>query len=136
MSAYLNEEVVLEMSKFSQGTGTNTFDREINLLARGRVFCNAQSKLVVSSTHIFSLLSENGLGLGQLFAKLGLLPSFHLRSYGKTTEILYRTYVLQIEGLQCTITEVFPATLFTSDYDSATENFTKEIWQKMPLDSC
>lgn len=87
---------------------------------------------MVSSPEIFSLLSEKGYGLGQLFAYLRLLPTFTLLSYGKTEELLYRTYTLEIEGLKCTITEVFPASLFTSDFDSATKNFTRETWQKIP----
>jgi len=131
MSAYLNDEVILEMKSFERIPGTNNFDREINLKSRGKVFCNAQSQLEVTSTKILCLLEERGFGLGQLFSSLGLLPSFRLISCGKTTEILFRKYALEIDGMICTITEVFPADLFTSEYDAATKNFTKETWEKV-----
>jgi len=131
MSAYLNDEVVLEMIRFERTPGSNNFDREINLKVQGKVFCNAQSQLVVSSPKILCLLEEQGFGLGQLFASLGLLPVFRLISCGKTTEILFRKYALEIDGMTCTITEVFPADLFTSEYDVATKNFTQETWEKV-----
>jgi len=131
MSAYYNDVVVLELCKFERigNYESNTFTREVILKCKSKIFCNARTQLLVTNNHVLSLLEEKGMGLGQLFAFLKAQPVFTLLDCGKDDKKLWRHYRLEIPGLVCIITEVFPANLFTIDFTSKEDEFTPEIWE-------
>ena len=96
-----------------------------------QVFCNAKSCLDIPGEDVLDLLVDKGMGFGQVFSHLHRLPVFTLIACGKSSEVLWRKYKLEITGMTCTILEVFPADLFHTDYLTATKNFTKEVWEKV-----
>jgi len=133
MSAYFNEVVVLELLKFKQiGGDGSSFEREIVLKCKNKVFCNARTRLSVTSDTVLSLLQDKGMGFGQLFTFLKAQPVFKLLDCQKDKKALWRHYKLEIPGMICIITEVFPVNLFTLDLDSPVDEFTADIWEAIP----
>jgi len=127
ISAYYNSAVTLTILRFDR-TGHNTFVREVLLHCQNHVFCNARSHLTVTSPKILSLLVDQKMGLGQMFAYLGTSPQFELLSHGKDSERLWRTYVLTIpEAMEVTITEVLPINVFDLKCDEP-DLFNENSW--------
>ncbi|KAI9189283.1 hypothetical protein H9P43_000714 [Blastocladiella emersonii ATCC 22665] len=85
-------------------------DREIHLLCQGEVLCVAKSSLVITSPDYYDLLITRGVGLGQFFRHVGVLPAFELLEVRKpeAPADMFRLYTLSCPGVVCTIGETFP----------------------------
>ncbi|KAJ7350049.1 hypothetical protein DFH08DRAFT_742458 [Mycena albidolilacea] len=101
-------------------------NRQIHLQCSGRIVCTATSTVKISSARCARLFLEEGYGIGQLFKKVGISPSFELLEVGiggpddtATVEKgvglglgegrLWRRYRLGIPEIECEILEVFAA---------------------------
>ncbi|KAF7309792.1 Rhomboid domain-containing protein [Mycena indigotica] len=96
--------------------------RQVHLQCGGKVVCVATSQVKISSARCAHLFIEEKYGIGQLFSKLDVSPSFELLSVGignqddnlLTVEKglgqgpqLWRKYKLSIPEFECEILEVF-----------------------------
>lgn len=58
------------------------------------------------------MITEENVGIGQLFQKLSVLPQFKLVNLGKTDRLFWRDYILEYQGIICQIREEFPVDLY------------------------
>ncbi|KAI8801360.1 hypothetical protein BJ742DRAFT_837723 [Cladochytrium replicatum] len=88
------------------------FKREVDIICREKVCCHATSTITISNAAYVSLVTEKGVGIGQLFRYLNMLPEFELLDLGRNEKGFWRRYVLCSEGISCEILEEFPHDLF------------------------
>jgi len=99
--------------------------RQVHLLCEGRTVCVATSSVTITSPECARLFLEEKYAIGQLFRTLGTAPKFALlkigtgegnsdgfkgaqkNEQGHSTK-LWRKYTLDVDGVACEITEVFP----------------------------
>ncbi|KAF9001665.1 hypothetical protein BDQ17DRAFT_1244246, partial [Cyathus striatus] len=89
-------------------------DRQVHLMSSGKIVCIATSSVTITSPECGKLFLEEGYAIGQVFQRLRSTPIFTLvditegpRENGKGGS-LERTYIIEMEGFVCRITEVFP----------------------------
>ncbi|KAH6569010.1 hypothetical protein BSLG_002024 [Batrachochytrium salamandrivorans] len=88
------------------------FDREVDIHCLGKLCCNAKSDITVSDAKYIDLIVNKGIGIGQLFRYMNILPEFELLSVCRESDFLIRNYVLESHGIRCIIKESFPNDLF------------------------
>ncbi|KAF7308788.1 hypothetical protein MKEN_01078100 [Mycena kentingensis (nom. inval.)] len=107
-------------------------NRQVHLQCAGKVVCVATSTVKISSARCAHLFLEEKFGIGQLFSKLNITPSFELlgvgiggegvsssaieKGFGRGEDVspatvekgqLWRKYRLATNEIECTILEVF-----------------------------
>ena len=106
-SAYYGAPVSVQVLK-CEPVGPMAFDREVNLLVDGKVFCTAVGKIELFSDICKTAIEEKNVGVGQLFRFLGVLPSFKLLSSGRNPDgALWRDYDLSCPQIRCRFVETF-----------------------------
>jgi hypothetical protein len=88
ISAFYNQPVTVNILKNQrqrrqhkeggEKVGVVKYEREVELSCFGVVFCRAVSWVELSERKVVSLVEEQGVGIGQLFRLLHLLPEFNL----------------------------------------------------------
>ena len=78
------------------------------------MLCDAKSVVTISDPEILKLITQENVGIGQLFQRLNVLPKFELIQLGKTQEFFWREYTLKHTGITCHIHEFFPIPLYES----------------------
>jgi hypothetical protein len=126
-SAYFNLPVTVDIlhntrSELSKQDEENDptviakFEREVNLLCKNKIVCNAKSQVLIKDKSVYELVVEKGVGIGQIFRYLDRLPSFELHCLGRTEKTFWREYSLWIDGVDCRILEVMPSSMFNPDW--------------------
>lgn len=93
--------------------------RQVHLLCGSRVVCIATSTVRITSPECARLFLKEKYAIGQVFREVKKAPRFELISVGSGAENemakvevgkrkLWRKYLLEIEGFECEILEVFP----------------------------
>lgn len=111
MSAYYGAPVTVKVRRCDRvgdgKFGFGLYDREVDLVADGRVFCTAVGRIELQDASCAAAVEGGKVGLGQLFRYLGALPKFVLLEAGKQDGVLWRCYSLSCAQLQCEFTERF-----------------------------
>jgi hypothetical protein len=112
LSAYFAAPVTVEV--VSQRVDGEAIERVVDLVCKelGVVACHAETTATVTDLRIRQLLTETGMGIGQITALLGLRTTFELGAAGEGGGAFWRTYRLTGEGFSYRITEVFQADLY------------------------
>ncbi|KAJ1824718.1 hypothetical protein GGH91_001219 [Coemansia sp. RSA 2671] len=92
--------------------------RDINLVCNRIVVCSAQSTVDLLTTKAADLVISKGVGIGQLFRYMNVLPTFtlleaHLSDHNASFE---RLYELRSDDVVCTIAEKFPDGMLDPDF--------------------
>lgn len=114
ISSYYNSAVSVDIKHCTE-MEPGTFDREVDLSVKGKVFCTAKSSLSSKTTECAHLLREKSVGLGQLFRYLRIYPTFRLLDVGRNDDNggFWRLYELDCpEVLNCRILETFAPDTF------------------------
>ena len=91
---------------------SSVWDRQVTLLVRGSPFMDAKSTVFITDREWAERVAQDGLELGALFRVMGVLPTFDLRSVGRSTACFWRTYTLSCPGMTAEITETFALDTF------------------------
>ncbi|KAI9201907.1 uncharacterized protein BJ171DRAFT_427130 [Polychytrium aggregatum] len=130
LSSFHNSTVTVKIIKNNQlaesdervPNGTVVFDREVNLLCKNKVRCNATSLVKISNPEYLKLVLEQKVGIGQLFSRyLNVLPEFKLLKVGKSESSFWRDYSLSCPGIECILREVFPLSVFEIEAEACSE---------------
>eukprot|EP00126_Sphaerothecum_destruens_P003834 Sdes_comp17625_c0_seq2m6890 len=117
VSSYYNEPVFLDIvynrKREDSPPDCPVYDRQITLTCKGQQFCVATSTVKLSSQRIIDLVEKDGIGIGQLFRNLKLVPTFRLLSCGRTSSCLWRVYNLNADNIECVIREECSANIFS-----------------------
>lgn len=125
LSAFFNSRVAVVIKKnklveYLPGKRA-VFEREVEIVSysaegSGRSCCIATSTVTISDLEMMSLVMNEalGIGIGQIFRHLNILPSFNLVRVGRQKDVFFRDYVLSSRGIECEIHESFPDDLFLS----------------------
>ncbi|KAJ1804332.1 hypothetical protein LPJ56_006756, partial [Coemansia sp. RSA 2599] len=83
------------------------FDRVINLVCNGTVVCTATSTVDLLTDKAADLVIGQGVGIGQLFRYMNVLPTFLLRAAQLSDDdsSFERVYELRSDDVVCKITE-------------------------------
>ncbi|KAJ1644534.1 hypothetical protein J3B02_006454 [Coemansia erecta] len=94
------------------------FDRVINLVCNGTVVCTATSTVDLLTTKAADLVIGQGVGIGQLFRYMNVLPTFLLRAaqLSDHDSSFERVYELRCDDVVCEITEIFPDGMLDPDF--------------------
>jgi len=111
MSAYYGSPVTVRVKKCQKVENSSMlYDREVDLVSGGRVFCTAVGKIQLLDESCVEAVESKKIGVGQLFRYLGALPRFVLHEAGrKEGGVLWRRYSLSCDQLTCEFTETFAA---------------------------
>ncbi|KAI8904115.1 hypothetical protein EDD86DRAFT_260444 [Gorgonomyces haynaldii] len=114
LSSYFNHNVSVDIVRNVMSTDNQSivFDRMVYLKCQGKTLCTATSQIIVQNQEMIRLVTEDGIGIGQLFRYLNLLPQFKLLKANRTRDGFMREYLLTADGVQCDIVEEFPCDLF------------------------
>lgn len=125
ISAYFNTKITVNILKnelSSRTADSVIFDREVDLQRDDKevsllclfyeICCHASSTITIQDEHILFLITEQNVGIGQLFRYLNILPEFQLINLGRSEEVFWREYYLKSPGIECRIKEVFPQHMF------------------------
>lgn len=124
ISAYYNATVSVEILQNNKRENTNVFERVVLLKCLDQVFCKATSVVEIGNSSKALSLLESGVGLGQLFSLIQMLPEFELidvsldstncvcKRCGDSCRAFSRLYKLKSDALTCTIKEEFPKNPF------------------------
>ena len=87
-SAFYNSPVSVEIvyntaRKNGDDEQARVYDRQVTLHCMGSCFCTATSTISLSSDDVIRLVEVEGIGIGQLFRHMRLLPTFFLLSAGR-----------------------------------------------------
>ena len=111
MSAYYGSPVtvgVRRCEKVHDEKIKMLYDREVELLVGGKVFCTAVGRIELLDSSCVEAIESKKVGVGQLFRFLGALPRFVLLEAGrKENGVLWRRYSLSCDQLCCEFTETF-----------------------------
>lgn len=77
MSAYYGTTVEVKVKR-CDNVAYGVYDREVDLIAFGKVFCTAIGQISTTDARCMDAVASNKIGIGQLFASLGVLPEFAL----------------------------------------------------------
>ncbi|KAJ1948093.1 hypothetical protein EC988_005313, partial [Linderina pennispora] len=123
LSAYYNlpvsvEVLVNEPEQPEQRTLPIRYCRTINLVCNGIVVCTAQSTVDLLTKKAADLVVNQGVGIGQLFRYMNILPTFalieaHLSEHDGSFS---RLYDLCSEDVACRIREDFPDGVLSPDF--------------------
>ncbi|CAG8517449.1 10321_t:CDS:2 [Ambispora gerdemannii] len=105
-------------------------DREVNLCCKGKVLCNAVSRLFVYDEKILDIINEQDIGIAQIFRCFEKLPDFQLLLIGRTDTTWWREYSLCIDGMECYIKEIFPKNLFKNEWIDQVDNNPDDFFDK------
>ena len=86
MSAYYGSPVKVHIKHcelINKANDMAIYEREVDLVVQGNIFCNAISKIEIYDEYCESLVRNKVVGIGQLFRYLGILPSFNLIAAGR-----------------------------------------------------
>ncbi|KAJ2570906.1 hypothetical protein GGH95_004197 [Coemansia sp. RSA 1836] len=105
--------------------------RDINLVCNRTVVCSAQSTVDLLTPKAADLVIAKGVGIGQLFRYMNVLPTFmlleaHLSDANSSFE---RLYELRSDDVVCTISEKFPDGMLDPGYcvSAATTTATGDV---------
>ncbi|KAJ1663122.1 hypothetical protein IW140_005327 [Coemansia sp. RSA 1813] len=92
--------------------------RNINLICNRTIVCSAQSTVDLLTTKAADLVVSQGVGIGQLFRYMNVLPTFSLLEahLSDSDSSFSRVYELRSADVVCTITENFPDGMLSPDY--------------------
>ncbi|KAJ2398667.1 hypothetical protein GGI23_003108 [Coemansia sp. RSA 2559] len=92
--------------------------RDINLICNRTIVCSAQSTVDLLTTKAADLVVSKGVGIGQLFRYMNVLPTFSLleAQLSDSDTSFSRVYELRSADVVCTITERFPDGMLSPDY--------------------
>ncbi|KAI5124268.1 hypothetical protein M0805_005117 [Coniferiporia weirii] len=103
--------------------------RQVHLVCNGRTVCVATSSVTITSPRCAQLFLQEGYAIGQIFRKMGVVPTFELLEAGLVDDLddadnadtfeklgngsrrekkIWRRYTLKTEGFFADIVEVFP----------------------------
>ncbi|KAG0334020.1 hypothetical protein BG004_000595 [Podila humilis] len=109
------------------------FQREVNLICKNKIVCNAKSQVFVKDQQVYDLVVNKGVGIGQIFRYLDRLPSFELHTLGRSDKTFWREYSLHIPGVHCRLLEVMPSALFDQGWlEMAEEMIDWDVDVKAP----
>ncbi|KAJ2174495.1 hypothetical protein EV181_007164 [Coemansia sp. RSA 532] len=96
------------------------YSRDINLVCNRRVVCSAQSTVELLTCKAVDLVVRQGVGIGQLFRYMNVLPMFRLLEAHLSDEdaSFDRLYELRSEDVACVICERFPDGMLDPDFCS------------------
>jgi hypothetical protein len=77
MSAYYGTTVEVKVKRCEK-VGYGVYDREVDLIAFGKVFCTAIGQIRTTDPRCMDAVASNKVGIGQLYVSLGVLPEFGL----------------------------------------------------------
>ena len=117
MSAYYGSPVTVQVKKCQKVENSSMlYDREVDLVSSGRVFCTAVGKIQLLDGSCVDAVESKKIGVGQLFRYLGALPRFVLHEAGrKEGGILWRRYSLSCDQLTCEFIETFAPDFWATD---------------------
>ena len=113
MSAYYGSPVTVRVKRCdkvagNEAVGKMLYDREVELLVGGQVFCTAVGRIELLDSSCVEAIESKKVGVGQLFRYLGALPRFVLLEAGRKEDgVLWRRYSLSCDHLRCEFTETF-----------------------------
>ncbi|KAJ2554161.1 hypothetical protein EV175_002680 [Coemansia sp. RSA 1933] len=126
LSAYYNLPVSVEVlcneAEGDSQPGNKTlpirYYRDINLICNRTIVCSAQSTVDLLTTKAADLVVNQGVGIGQLFRYMNVLPTFSLLEahLSDSDAGFSRVYELRSDDVVCTITETFPDGMLNPDY--------------------
>lgn len=129
VSSYHNAPVSVSILK-NERVADGRFSREVSISVFGVVFATARSTISVDCADYITAIVEKGLGIGQLFRHLCILPTFELAAAGRIAcsaasddglerlladasgGCFWRDYVLHGPDLKCEIREVIRSDVF------------------------
>ncbi|KAJ1853919.1 hypothetical protein GGH12_004514 [Coemansia sp. RSA 1822] len=96
------------------------YSRDINLVCNRRVVCSAQSTVELLTCKAVDLVVRQGVGIGQLFRYMNVLPMFRLLEAHLSDDdaSFDRLYELRSEDVACVICERFPDGMLDPDFCS------------------
>ncbi|KAJ2159040.1 hypothetical protein GGF46_003332 [Coemansia sp. RSA 552] len=94
------------------------YSRDINLVCNRTIVCSAQSTVDLLTDKAADLVVSQGVGIGQLFRYMNVLPTFTLLEarLSDTDSSFSRLYELRCEDVACIISETFPDGMLDPDY--------------------
>ncbi|KAJ2821820.1 hypothetical protein IWW50_004481, partial [Coemansia erecta] len=115
LSAYYNLPVSVEVvhnapaRAKTQGLPVR-YTRDINLVCNRTVVCSAQSTVDLLTRKAADLVVSQGVGIGQLFRYMNVLPTFRLLEAHLSDDdaSFSRLYELRSDDVACVISERFP----------------------------
>ncbi|KAJ2333969.1 hypothetical protein GGI00_002073 [Coemansia sp. RSA 2681] len=92
--------------------------RDINLVCNRTVVCSAQSTVDLLTPKAADLVIAKGVGIGQLFRYMNVLPTFMLleAQLSDANSSFERLYELRSDDVVCTISEKFPDGMLDPGY--------------------
>ncbi|KAJ2078276.1 hypothetical protein H4R24_004584 [Coemansia sp. RSA 988] len=92
--------------------------RSINLICNRTIVCSAQSTVDLLTRKAADLVINKGVGIGQLFRYLNVLPTFALLEahLSDSDSSFSRLYELRSDDVACVITEEFPDGMLDPDF--------------------
>ncbi|KAJ1999155.1 hypothetical protein GGI04_000396 [Coemansia thaxteri] len=129
LSAYYNLPVSIDVVRneprepwrLKNRTLPIAYSRDINLVCNGAVVCSAQSSVELLTPKAADLVIAQGVGIGQLFRYMNVLPTFSLleAAVSEDDAAFSRLYELRSEDVVCTISESFPDGMLSPDFCGA-----------------
>ncbi|KAI8319638.1 hypothetical protein GQ54DRAFT_264975 [Martensiomyces pterosporus] len=126
LSAYYNLPVSVEVlfnepedpKRLNERLLPIRYNRNINLVCNGTVVCSAQSTVDILTRKAADLVINQGVGIGQLFRTMNVLPTFALieAHLSDKDSSFSRLYELRSGDVVCTIKEEFPDGMLDADY--------------------
>ncbi|KAJ1901465.1 hypothetical protein LPJ66_000747 [Kickxella alabastrina] len=94
------------------------YNRTINLVCNSIIICSARSTVDLLTHKAANLVIHQGVGIGQLFRYMNVLPTFslHEAKLSDADSSFERTYELRSEDVVCIITEEFPSGMLDSEF--------------------
>ncbi|KAJ2779788.1 chaperone [Coemansia javaensis] len=94
------------------------YRRSINLVCNRTIVCSAQSTVDLLTQKAADLVVSGGVGIGQLFRYMNVLPTFTLleAQLSDTDGSFSRLYELRSQDVACVILEEFPDGMLDPDY--------------------
>ncbi|KAJ2720939.1 chaperone [Coemansia sp. Benny D115] len=108
------------------------FRRVINLVCNRTVVCTAESDVDLLTSKAVDLVISQGVGIGQLFRYMNILPTFSLREARLSDHdgSFERQYVLCCDDVVCSITERFPDGMLDPEFCSRSKTCPSETLTK------
>ncbi|KAJ1729611.1 hypothetical protein LPJ61_003437 [Coemansia biformis] len=126
LSAYYNLPVSIEVLYNAPETPWSPkesrlplrYCRRINLVCNRTIVCSAQSTVDLLTQKAADLVVKEGVGIGQLFRYMNVLPMFLLLEahLSDVDGSFSRLYELRSQDVACVITEEFPDGMLDPDY--------------------
>ncbi|CAE8584105.1 unnamed protein product [Polarella glacialis] len=129
LSSYHDSPVTVTV-RFNRRKAHGSYEREVDLSVFGCIFAVCTSSVVLTTEECIRAIEVDGVGIGQLFRHLNIMPAFSLLQAGQLAAAaeespttsgpqaldsearFWREYQLSGLGVQCTIREVLRSDLF------------------------